>query len=391
MPIYDDNPQNKVVTELLEDQGNGNQEFTRAYVFDECGDFKTSNDIDIDGNAYTVVGPVRRPVSGGTTILDVSTIETVTTLVDNGNSTLTYTNEDGAQVTFSTSGGTGGGGVTDHGALTGLDDDDHTQYHTDARGDARYYTQAQIDTQQSTQDTNIATNATLIAVNATDITTKYDASNPNGYETPAQLDARDIANRDRTNHTGTQLSSTIADFATAVRSTLLSGLNIVNAAVNAGDTILSSIGKLQGQINHIIINLLYGEFARNEVPLANLTTVESDFLVLNATTPIDGDYRMDWAYSWSSNDAAQDCIVRLYVNGVVMWTQQQEPKDVAGTGITANTTGGGTSNTGTDQRHLVSSFDILPLLEGANTIRITLDSTGANDINTIYKLSLIHI
>jgi hypothetical protein len=32
----------------------------------------------------------------------------------------------------------GGGGVTDHGALTGLADDDHTQYHNDARGDVRY-------------------------------------------------------------------------------------------------------------------------------------------------------------------------------------------------------------------------------------------------------------
>jgi len=30
------------------------------------------------------------------------------------------------------------GGVTDHGALTGLGDDDHTQYHNDTRGDARY-------------------------------------------------------------------------------------------------------------------------------------------------------------------------------------------------------------------------------------------------------------
>lgn len=30
------------------------------------------------------------------------------------------------------------GGATDHGALTGLSDDDHSQYHTDARGDARY-------------------------------------------------------------------------------------------------------------------------------------------------------------------------------------------------------------------------------------------------------------
>ena len=34
--------------------------------------------------------------------------------------------------------GGGGGGVTDHGALTGLADDDHTQYHNDTRGDARY-------------------------------------------------------------------------------------------------------------------------------------------------------------------------------------------------------------------------------------------------------------
>lgn len=42
---------------------------------------------------------------------------------------------------------TGGGGGTpssDHGALTGLADDDHAQYHTNARGDARYYTQAQV-------------------------------------------------------------------------------------------------------------------------------------------------------------------------------------------------------------------------------------------------------
>jgi len=32
----------------------------------------------------------------------------------------------------------GGGGVTDHGALTGLADDDHTQYFNTTRGDARY-------------------------------------------------------------------------------------------------------------------------------------------------------------------------------------------------------------------------------------------------------------
>lgn len=37
----------------------------------------------------------------------------------------------------------GGGGVTDHGALTGLEDDDHSLYHNDTRGDARYYQQSE--------------------------------------------------------------------------------------------------------------------------------------------------------------------------------------------------------------------------------------------------------
>lgn len=40
-------------------------------------------------------------------------------------------------------------GVNDHGALTGLADDDHLQYHTDARGDARYHTQATVDAQDA--------------------------------------------------------------------------------------------------------------------------------------------------------------------------------------------------------------------------------------------------
>lgn len=44
-----------------------------------------------------------------------------------------------------TGSGGGGGGVTDHGALTGLADDDHPQYHNDTRGDVRYYTKAQVD------------------------------------------------------------------------------------------------------------------------------------------------------------------------------------------------------------------------------------------------------
>ena len=44
--------------------------------------------------------------------------------------------DNGTQLTLESTGG--GGGVTDHGALTGLGDDDHQQYFNQARGDARY-------------------------------------------------------------------------------------------------------------------------------------------------------------------------------------------------------------------------------------------------------------
>jgi hypothetical protein len=42
-------------------------------------------------------------------------------------------------------GDTGPPGTTDHGSLTGLADDDHTQYHNNTRGDARYYTKTLLD------------------------------------------------------------------------------------------------------------------------------------------------------------------------------------------------------------------------------------------------------
>ncbi len=81
-----------------------------------------------------------------------------------------------------------GGGITDHGALSGLGDDDHPQYLTPARGDGRYFTQAQV---------NAAISAAVATASAQD--------------------------RNRANHSGTQLSSTISDFNFAVQSLVGSG------------------------------------------------------------------------------------------------------------------------------------------------------------------------
>lgn len=64
------------------------------------------------------------------------------------------------------------------------------------------------------------------------------------------------ADRNRANHTGTQLAATISDFAATVRATVLTGLSTAtNAAIVATDTILSAFGKLQKQISDNLTTL----------------------------------------------------------------------------------------------------------------------------------------
>jgi hypothetical protein len=93
-----------------------------------------------------------------------------------------------------------GGGVTDHGALSGLADDDHGQYHNNSRGDARYSLLAHSHTLANVTDVTM----TVANLNALD-----DAAN-------TALHFHD-ADRARANHTGTQLSGTISDFTEAAQ------------------------------------------------------------------------------------------------------------------------------------------------------------------------------
>jgi hypothetical protein len=69
-----------------------------------------------------------------------------------------------ANVGHAHDGGGGGGGVTDHGALTGLADDDHTQYLTQARGDARYYTEAEVNALLAAKEASLGNPSTVGAV-----------------------------------------------------------------------------------------------------------------------------------------------------------------------------------------------------------------------------------
>lgn len=69
------------------------------------------------------------------------------------------------------------GGSSDHGTLTGLSDDDHTQYHNDSRGDARYYTKSQVDTSLSGK---ADTSHTHSIANVTGLQTALDGKQASG-------------------------------------------------------------------------------------------------------------------------------------------------------------------------------------------------------------------
>lgn len=82
----------------------------------------------------------------------------------------------------------------------------------------------------------------------------------------------------RANHTGTQLASTISDFAATVLAGVLTGLSLVTAtAVTAADTVLVAIGKLQKQITDLTATVS-GKQA-TLVSLSNIRTVNGNTLL----------------------------------------------------------------------------------------------------------------
>lgn len=141
----------------------------------------------------------------------------------------------------------GGGGVTDHGLLTGLLDDDHPQYHNDSRGDARYYTKTQVDAS--------------------------------------------LAGKANTTHT--HATTDITGFNSAVDARIQ---NVVGAAPAALDTLDELAQALGDDANFA---------ATMTTALAGKQPIDADLTVIAGLSPADGSVLARVAGAWSSRTATQ--------------------------------------------------------------------------------------
>ena len=130
-------------------------------------------------------------------------------------------------------------GITAHAALGGLLVDDHPQYLNETRHEAlpqdnpHNVNKGQVGL--GSVDNTADIDKPISTLQQAELDLKYDASNPNGYETPTELNVRDAANRDRANHTGTQLAATISDLTSAV----VANETLTSLSFNSGTNILT--------------------------------------------------------------------------------------------------------------------------------------------------------
>lgn len=172
-----------------------------------------------------------------------------------------------------------GGGVTDHGALTGLSDDDHPQYHNDSRGDARYDA---LGSAATVANAVVAEAGFREAADAQLLSDVNDAINGEAAERNAadtglagQITTGDAATLDGANdYTDAAIAQEVADRNAAIASAIVGAFHVagswdasggtwpttgtgVSSAVRAGDTYKVSVAGTIGGSNFDVGDSFY--------------------------------------------------------------------------------------------------------------------------------------
>lgn len=175
---------------------------------------------------------------------------------------------------------------------------------------------------------------------------KLEASDIADFETSTQLNSRDAANRERANHTGTQLANTISDFENAVRQIYDTTIDINNAEVTASDN-------------------------ANPVAIHNV----------QITPQHSGLYSVRSITKCSYNITTSDGIVTMKINGNQVDFWRKEPKD----------SGGADGSSGTNQRETALNHDYFNATAGVPFQVLIEIAPESNNVVMTSKKSTLEI
>lgn len=224
-------------------------------------------------------------------------------------------------------------GVTDHGALTGLADDDHAQYHNDARGDARYEAKnANIQSHISSTSNPHSVTATQVGLGNVDNTS--DANKPISSATQTALDGKVDENLAITGATKTKITydakglvtsgadATTADINDSSDRRYVSDAQLVvignTSNTNTGDQDLSSYAVDANVVHKTGAESIAGvKTFTDDISLVKASgTARSIISAANATDPKILSFRTANAQRWALrvDGAGDDIFIRRYDN-----------------------------------------------------------------------------
>lgn len=184
------------------------------------------------------------------------------------------------------------------------------------------------------------TNKTDIGLDQVDNIQQYPISNPLGFEIPLDLDARDSANRDRANHTNTQLANTISDFDTTVsNNTDVTGSVNVHSDVDLIGLAVPKDGWISKLVNGSLTYCMLEHAFYTGAPVINTTANTPD-----PTTPLFWDFdfqrlgtysvKVSFSYSFDATNASIVVVPTLDGDTLANITDgemiRKEPKDAGG-------------------------------------------------------------
>lgn len=247
---------------------------------------------------------------------------------------------------------------------------------------------------------------------------KYDANNPNNYETPAQLNTRDTNNRNRINHTGTQTASTISDFTTSVDFRITNQKGQANGIATLDATVKIPVGQIPAlpyaptshthtasQITDFssavttITNPLYATVGHTH---ADATTVASGFMSAADKVKLDGItndvfYKTTAALTNSSNSTLTS-ITELGIPVVAgnayrfrFWILYRSTATTTGLVVAMTATAGATGTLSANLRNNTSTTTaVMSTLNAFNTV-LTYTSTPTANTDFIAEIEGIFV